>query len=76
MSTSAKKLLEEALHLEESERATLAGALIESLHGPAESGVEEAWERVIERRVRELEAGTAETIPWSEVRARLFSGYG
>lgn len=76
MSTSAKKLLEEALHLEENERATLAGALIESLHGPAEVGVEEASERVIERRVRELEAGTAETIPWSEVRARLFSGYG
>jgi hypothetical protein len=68
MSTSAKKLLEEALHLEEGERATLAGALIESLHGPAESGVEEAWERVIERRVRELEAGTAETFPWSQVR--------
>lgn len=76
MSSSAKNLLEDALHLEESERATLAGALIESLHGPAEIGVEEAWERVIERRVRELEAGTAETIPWSEVRARLFSGYG
>lgn len=62
MSPSAKKLLEEALHLGEGERATLAGALIESLHGPAEI-VEEAWERVIERRVRELEAGSAETVP-------------
>jgi hypothetical protein len=57
MSPSAKKLLDEALHLEESERATLAGALIESLHGPAETGVEEAWERVIERRVRETRSG-------------------
>jgi hypothetical protein len=75
MTSSAKKLLQEALHLGEGERATLAGALIESLHGPAEPGVEEAWERVIEGRVRELEAGTAETIPWSEVRACLFSGY-
>jgi hypothetical protein len=66
MNRSARKLLEEALHLEESERSMLAGA---------EIGVEEAWERVIERRIRELEAGTAETIPWSEVRARLFRGY-
>lgn len=75
MSSSAK-LLEDALHLEESERALLAGALIESLHGPAEIGAEDAWERVIERRVREFEAGTAETIRWSAVRARLVSGYG
>ena len=75
MSPSARELLEQALHLDESERASLAGALIESLHPEAEAGVEEAWERVIERRVRELEAGTAETLPWSEVRARLFRGF-
>ena len=75
MSRSTKKLLEEALHLDAYERASLAGALIESLHGPAEPGVDEAWEAVIERRVRDLEAGTAKTIPWSEVRALLFSGY-
>lgn len=75
MSPSAKKVLEDALHLDEAERASVAGALIESLHPGPEPGVDEAWERVIERRVRELEAGTAETVPWSEVRARLFSGF-
>lgn len=75
MSPSAKKVLEDALHLDEAERASVAGALIESLHPDREPGANEAWERVIERRVRELEAGTAETIPWSEVRARLFSGF-
>ena len=75
MSPSAKKLLEEALHLDEAERASLAGALIESLHGAAETGAAEAWEQLIDRRVRELEAGSAETVPWSEVRARLFGGY-
>lgn len=69
----ARELLEQALTLEESERASLAGALIESLHGPADAG--DAWERVIERRVRELETGSAATIPWSEVRERLFSGF-
>lgn len=75
MSPSAKKVLEEALHLGESERASIAGALIESLHSPSEPGAEEAWEEVIERRVRELEAGTAKTVHWSEVRARLFGGF-
>jgi len=33
----------------------------------------EAWEHVIARRVRELEAGTAAAVPWSEVQQRLFS---
>jgi putative addiction module component (TIGR02574 family) len=75
MSPSTEELLHAALRLDDSERASLAGALIESLHGPAPAGVEEAWEAVIERRVCELEAGTAETIPWSEVRAHLFSGF-
>jgi putative addiction module component (TIGR02574 family) len=75
MSPSAKKVLEEALHLGETERASIAGALIESLHGPAEPGVEEAWEVEIERRIRELENGAVETVPWSEVRARLFDGF-
>jgi putative addiction module component (TIGR02574 family) len=75
MSPSAKKLLEEALNLGESERASIAGALIESLHGPSEPGIEEAWEVVIEQRVHELESGAVKTKPWSEVRAQLFDGF-
>lgn len=75
MSPTTKQLLQDALGLDESERATLAGALIESLHGPPPDGVEEAWEVVIERRVREFEAGTAKTVPWSEVREHLFRGF-
>ncbi len=53
---------------------SIAGALIENLYDPAEPGVEQAWDRVIERRVAELDAGIAKTVPWSEVRARLFNG--
>lgn len=75
MSVTAKNLLEEALRLDEPDRASIAGALIESLHGPAESGVEEAWDRVIERRVTELDSGKVTTVPWSEVRSRLFDGF-
>lgn len=75
MSLTVEELLRQALSLDEKDRASLAGALIESLHGEVEPGAEEAWEAVIKRRVEELEAGAVETVPWSEVRERLFRGY-
>jgi len=34
--------------------------------------VEELWAVEAERRWREIESGAVETIPWEEVRARLF----
>jgi putative addiction module component (TIGR02574 family) len=37
-----------------------------------ESDIEELWAEESERRWREIEAGTVETIPWEEVRAKLF----
>lgn len=75
MSESARLLLEEALRLTEADRATIAGALIESLHGPADSGVEAEWRDVVRRRVAELDSGSVATVPWSEVRERLFDGF-
>jgi len=70
-----EEILRQALNLDDKDRASLAGALIESLYGEAEPGAEEAWEAVIKRRVEELETGTVETVPWSEVKERLFRGY-
>jgi putative addiction module component (TIGR02574 family) len=72
MSRDLKKVFQEAFDLPESDRATLAGLLIESLEPPPEPDVEEVWAEVAERRWSEIEAGTVETIPWAEVRARLF----
>ena len=67
-------LLEQALTLDESDRATLAGALLVSLEAPAEPGAEAAWDAVIERRLHEFESGAVDTVPWTEVRKRLFRG--
>lgn len=75
MSSTAEELLRQALSLNEKDRALLAGALIESLHGEAEPGAEEAWESIIKRRVEQLEARTVKTVPWSQVRERLFRDY-
>lgn len=69
------ELLKKVLSLGEQDRALLARALIESLHGEVDSGVEDAWPSEIQKRVSELEAGAVEPVPWSEVRERLFRGF-
>ncbi len=75
MSETAESLLKKALSLDEKDRASIAGALIESLHGEPETGVEEAWEAEIKRRIADLDARSVETVPWSAVRDRLFRGF-
>jgi putative addiction module component (TIGR02574 family) len=73
MTDRAKQLLERALSLSEEERAEIAGVLIESLEPAPDADVEAAWHREVTRRVAELDAGTADSAPWEEVRDRLFS---
>ncbi len=74
MARDLKELFREAFELPESERATLAGLLIESLEPPPDPDVEEAWAVEAERRWNEIQSGAVRTIPWDEVRAKLFRG--
>ena len=71
MERGVAELLKEASRLPESERAELAGRLIESLEGEPDPDVEVAWAEEVERRVRQLDSGEVKTIPWAEVRAKL-----
>lgn len=71
MVTSATDILKQALELKEEERAELASLLIESLDEPAEEGIEAAWAMEIERRMADLDSGSANTLSWNEVRERL-----
>jgi putative addiction module component (TIGR02574 family) len=71
-----KPLLEEALHLPAEERASLAGALIESLDLEVDEDVEAAWSAEIGRRLGNVDAGVAKTIPWSEARRRILAAVG
>lgn len=71
MSNMLAELKEKAAQLSEAERAELALTLIESLDGPAEAGVEEAWRVEIERRVAQVERGEVQPIPGDEVFERL-----
>ncbi len=72
MTEDLRQLFRSAFDLPEGDRATLAGLLIESLESPPDPDVEELWAKEAERRWKEIEAGAVGTIPWEEVRGRLF----
>jgi putative addiction module component (TIGR02574 family) len=71
MSSVLAELKQKAAKLSDDERAELALALIESLDGEADTGVEEAWRIEIERRIAEIDRGEVQLIPGDEVFARL-----
>jgi putative addiction module component (TIGR02574 family) len=73
MATSVVSLFKEASDLDEADRATLAGLLLESLDQPPIPGVEAAWAEEIERRVKQLESGEVQPVSWEEVQARLLT---
>lgn len=65
MTNKAQEVLQLALQLEPGELVEL----VEHLNASVQADDELA--KVVKRRMDEVEAGTAELIPWSEVRARL-----
>lgn len=73
MTANAQKVLDEALTLDAAERADLAASLLDSLDEGEDADAVQAWAQEIERRLREVEAGTVKTIPWSEARKRILA---
>ncbi|MBI4640715.1 MAG: addiction module protein [Candidatus Tectomicrobia bacterium] len=71
MSTSVRDLFRQASALDEHDRATLAGLLLESLEHEVDEDAETAWKEEIEQRVVELDTDSVELIPWDEVKAKL-----
>lgn len=76
MSVSVDQLLRQALELEPKARAELATLLLESVPTEPQEEVDAAWEATIRRRVKELESGAVQTIPWKEVRRKLVRSEG
>lgn len=72
MARDLKELFREAAQLPDNDRATLAGLLIESLDPQPTPEVEAAWDREIERRIKEIDDGAVELVSWEDVRAELF----
>lgn len=71
-----ERLRSEALTLSEAERAELAHALVTSLDGSPDPDSQDAWDREIVRRIREVDAGTAKLIDREEFRRRMRSRLG
>ena len=62
-----------ALDLSEVDRARVASALVDSLVGQPDPEVEKAWRQEVAKRVKALQAGTAEVVPWEAVREELLA---
>jgi putative addiction module component (TIGR02574 family) len=72
LTREASQLLEKGLSLSAHDRGLIIDRLVESLdEGPAEEGVEAAWDEEIKRRVEEIQSGKVEMIPGEEVDRRL-----
>lgn len=67
MPTLVEELSARAKALSAEDRARLAEELLDSLHGESDTEAEAAWDREIERRVAEIEAGAVELIPAEDV---------
>ncbi|MFS8069403.1 MAG: addiction module protein [Byssovorax sp.] len=68
---SRNAVLAQALQLPPEERADVAKHLIASLDEPADEDVEAAWLAEVERRLQNVDRGTAKYEPWEVVRARI-----
>jgi putative addiction module component (TIGR02574 family) len=71
--TSAKEILDAALRLDPDQRACLLAAIADSLDT---GDVGPGWEEEIARRLADLDAGHARTIPGDEVIDGLRRSYG
>ncbi len=76
MSTPVDDLFKQASILDEKDRATLAGLLLESLELKLDEDVEIAWRDEVERRLTELDDGGVELITWEAVQAKLRKSTG
>jgi len=72
MSPEVSDLLKRALALSVEERAALANTLLDSLETENES-VEEAWDKEVARRMQDLKAGKAVTVPWEQLHRELLA---
>lgn len=74
VTTTADRILQDALSLSAQDKAEIAARLLESLEEPHDGDavdVEEAWATEIERRCAALDAGTTGTTDWEEVRREI-----
>jgi putative addiction module component (TIGR02574 family) len=73
MPMQVEQILEEAAKLSPEARAALVHSLLETLDTEIDADAESQWHDEIQRRIKEIDDGSATLIPWEEARARLRS---
>jgi len=71
MNAQSQQLLDAALAMPESDRAHLAASLLRSLDPPDDPGADAAWSAEIGRRIRSIDDGSAELLPWNDVTTEM-----
>jgi putative addiction module component (TIGR02574 family) len=72
---SAEEIIDKATSLPVELRIQIADALLHSLNTP-DPDVDREWVEITERRLDEIESGTAELIPGEEVFDRIRERFG
>ena len=71
MESHPVEVLRNALALPAEARSALIDSLIASLDATIDEGATDAWKREIELRLKQIDDGTVDLIPWSVARRRL-----
>ena len=71
MKQNISEILKEALKLPPEARAALAGTLLDSLDETVDRDAESAWEAEIVMRLKEIDEGKVNLIPWAEAKAKI-----
>jgi len=68
MEKDVAEILKQALKLPPEGRAAITGALLDSIDQTLDSEAETMWEEEILLRIREIDEGKVELVPWAEAR--------
>ena len=71
MKRAADEVFKDALELPVEARAALVDSLLDSLDTTVDPDAEALWKAEILRRTREIDEGSVQLVPWSELRSRL-----
>ena len=73
MEKKAAAIFREALALPPEGRAALVDSLLESLDREVDEDAQEAWLAEIQKRLKKIDDGSVELIPWEEAEHRLWA---
>jgi putative addiction module component (TIGR02574 family) len=71
MKQDVAEILKKALELPPEARAAIAGSLLDSLDQAVDDDAESAWENEVLLRLKEIDEGSVNMVPWAEARRRI-----